>query len=227
MKRKDEVNVKVVPEEETQGALEGLTNPEVHNLNQQTTLTSFDGADGVSQLIEGVASGTSPTIPSQQYKDAVRKALEREYLQFLYAQSMGAWKSWAYVGHVKKQLSLTDEQARAAQKEVFEEFRENANPSEWDIFVNGTPEQWKALQDAIAREMYGDDQNEATVESSINSESAEGTIERLSQDDPKIELDGSLDTRIANLPPDARKAYDAYMRSYMEAERRRNIGSEN
>ena len=140
------------PEQKAQDSIEDLKNNEVR-LNE----AQQPAAEEIHRLVEGVASGTSPTESIQRYKDAVKKALERDYLEFLYAQCMGSWKSWAYAEHLRKQLGFTDEYARRIEGEVYEEFGKTADAGDWDIFLNGTPEQRKALQNAIAWEMYGED----------------------------------------------------------------------
>lgn len=167
MKTQYQPNSSGVPEHRTQESLEGLTNPEIRNLNNEAVLTAPQGANEINHL--GGASQTPPTESIQRYKNAVKEALERDYLEFLYAQSMGSWKSWAYAEHLRKELSLTEEQASAIEAELYKEFGKTADPSDWDIFLNGTPEQRKALQDAIASEMYGHDPNEATADPSSNS----------------------------------------------------------
>jgi hypothetical protein len=125
--------------------------------------------DDIDRGPEVDASRMSRSDSIRPYKDAVKEALEREYQEFLYSQSMGSWKRWAYVTHLEKELSLTEEQARAVQEEAVEDLRKSADPSDCDIFLNGTPEQCKALQDAIAREMYGDDPYSETPEQSSDS----------------------------------------------------------
>jgi len=123
------------------------------NENEKQSKPTVDDIDRVPEVD---ASRMSRSDSIQPYKDAVKEALECEYLEFLYSQSTGSWKRWAYVTHLEKELSLTEEQSRAVQEEVVEEFRKGADPSDWDIFLNGTLEQRKALQDAIACEMYGE-----------------------------------------------------------------------
>jgi len=156
-KKVKELNACGAPEQKTQEFLEGLSSPEVRNLNNEVHQLAANGAERVNHLVEGGASQTLPTESIPQYENAVKEALERDYLEFLYAQSMGSWKSWAYAEHLRKELSLTEEQARAIEEEVYKKFGKTADPSDWNIFLNGTPEQRKALQDAIACEMYGED----------------------------------------------------------------------
>lgn len=168
MKTSHQLNGRGVPEHRTQEFLEDLKNSEVRNLNNEAGQLAPSGVDEINHSAEGYAGRTSRSESIQRYADAVKDALEREYLEFLYS-SMGSWKLWAYVAHVEKELSLTEEQARVAQEEVVEEFRKSADPNIWNIFLNGTPEQREALQDAIACEMYGDDPNEATADPSSNS----------------------------------------------------------
>jgi hypothetical protein len=146
------LNVNGTPEQKAQDSIEGLKNNEVRHNEAQPP-----AAEEINRLVEGVASGTSPTESIQRYKDAVKKALERDYLEFLYAQSMGSWKSWAYAEYLRKELSFTDEYARRIEGEVYKEFGKTADATDWDIFLNGTAEQRKGLQDAIAWEMYGED----------------------------------------------------------------------
>jgi len=50
--------------------------------------------------------------------------------------------------------------------ELVEEFAKSVNQREWDIFQNGTPEQIRALQDAIACEMYGEEPYHLTPDES-------------------------------------------------------------
>ena len=126
---------------------------EVRNHNNELEQPALNGAGEINRLVDG----TSPTESIQQYKDAVKKALERSYLEFLYAQSMGSWKSWAYADYLRKELGFTEERARAIEAEVYKEFGKTADSGDWNIFLNGSPEQRKALQDAIAYEMYGED----------------------------------------------------------------------
>jgi hypothetical protein len=134
------------------GAQEGL-DAEVRNRNNEVEQPALNSTGEINRLVDG----TSPTESIQQYKDAVKKALERSYLEFLYSQSMGSWKSWAYADYLCKELRFTDEQARAIEAEVYNEFGKTADSGDWDIFLNGSPEQRRALQDAIAWEMYGED----------------------------------------------------------------------
>lgn len=164
----NEVSLSGTPEQKAQDSMEGLKNKEVHNHND-VRQPALNGAEEVNRLVEGVASGTSPTESIQRYKDAVKRALERDYLEFLYAQSMGSWKSWAYVEHLRKELGFTEEQARTIEAEVYEEFGKTADSRDWDIFLNGSAEQWKALQDSIAYEMYGEDPYHESTDETGNS----------------------------------------------------------
>jgi hypothetical protein len=45
------------------------------------------------------------------YKDAVKRALQADYYEFLCAQPFEASRLWIYSGYVKEKLGLTDEQA--------------------------------------------------------------------------------------------------------------------
>lgn len=111
MKKEHKTNINGAPEHLHQESLEGLGSPEVCNLNNEVQQSAPNDAEEINRLSEKVSSETSAE-PIQQYKDAVRNALKREYLEFLYSQSMGSWKSWAYVGYLRRELNLTDEQAR-------------------------------------------------------------------------------------------------------------------
>jgi hypothetical protein len=152
-----EVNISGTPEHKAQDSLEGLKNNEVRNINKDVQQPALNGAEEINRSVEGVASGTSPTESIHRYKDAVKKALERQYMEFLYSQSMGSWKFWAYADLQRKELNLTEEQAHTVVEEVHEEFAKSADPHDWDIFHNGTPEQKRNFQEAIAYEMYGED----------------------------------------------------------------------
>lgn len=144
---------------------EGL-DAEVRNHNNEVEQPALNSTGEINRLV----GGTSPTDSIQQYKDAVKKALERSYLEFLYSQSMGSWKSWAYADYLCKKLGFAEEQAGAIEAEVYKEFGKTADSGDWDIFLNGSPEQRKALQDAIAYEMYGEGPyDEATDETGKNS----------------------------------------------------------
>jgi len=161
-KKFDEVDISGAPTTKHESP-QGLKKPDVRNPNE-VEQSAPDSAQETRDAVEGIASGTSPTESIELYKDAVKEALEREYREFLYAQSMGSWKRWAYVDQLRKALSLTEELTQALQEEVYEEFGKSADPSDWDIFLHGTQEQVKNLQDAIAGETFGDDPNETAAE---------------------------------------------------------------
>jgi hypothetical protein len=157
-------NISATRGENPNVAQEGL-DAEVRNHNNEVEKPALNSTGEINRLVDG----TPPTESIRQYKDAVKKALERSYLEFLYAQSMGSWKSWAYADYLRKELSFTEDQARAIEAEVYEEFGKTADSGDWDIFLNGSPEQRKALQDAIAYEMYGEDPyHDSTDENSKN-----------------------------------------------------------
>lgn len=153
MNKNHEVDIAGVPEQNVQKSLEGLNNPEVRNLNDELQQPAVNGAEEINCSVEGVASGTSPTESIQRYKEAVEKALERRYMEFLYSQSMGSWKYWLYADRLGKELNLSDEQVHTAVEDVYAEFARRANPREWNIFLNGTPEEVTTLQDEIARQV--------------------------------------------------------------------------
>ncbi len=148
-KKSNEVNVSGTQEQKTQDSMECLTNHEARNLNYEGQQPALNAGEQINRLVEGIASGTSPTEPIERYKDAVKEALERQYMEFLYAQSMGSWKAWSYTRHLRGEMGLPDEQAHAALEEGYAEFAKRANPREWAIFLTGTPEQKRGLQEAI------------------------------------------------------------------------------
>jgi hypothetical protein len=182
-------NVSGVPEQKTQDSPKGLKNDEVRNLNNEAQQAAPSDEEDIDRLMEGVASRTLPTnseddgrdpalskrilgtaretsvaeVSIQHYKDAVREAVECDYIEFLHSTSVGGWKYWSYAGHLARRLGLTEDQKRQAQKEVLDEYGKTTDPSAWNIFLNGSSEERRALQDSIAWEMYGDpDQFEKT-----------------------------------------------------------------
>jgi hypothetical protein len=173
----------------------------------------------VSQSLDAKAQGTLPDLDAearnlndarkepttesiQRYKDAVEKALDRDYLEFISSTTTGSWKYWAHVGYLEKQLRLCEEQASAARAEVYQAFGKTVDPDHWNIFLNGTAAQGKALQDAIAWEMHGEDPNEAALEHSISvtpEVDAQGTPEGLDAEAPKLGHPAFLSQRGRNL----------------------------
>ena len=89
---------------------------------------------------------------------------------------MGSWKSWAYADYLRKELRFTEEQACAIEAEVFEEFGKTVDSGDWDIFLNGSPGQRKALQDAIAYEMYGKDPYRESMDETGNNTVTQANI---------------------------------------------------
>jgi len=86
----------------------------------------------------------------------VKEALDYEYFEFLYAQTGStelrlipyAWRRINRIGEL-----LGEERAKKAVEEAYAEFGKNKNQRDWEIFMHGSSEDWKALQDEIHREM--------------------------------------------------------------------------
>ena len=152
MNKNQEIDIGGVPEQNVQ-ALEGLKNTEVRNHNNETQQSALNGAEEINHSVGKTASVSSRTESIQRYKDAVKEALELEFVEFIYSQPRASWKSWTDVGERRKELNLTAEQATSALEEVYEEFAKNVNPRDWDIFQNGTPEERRKLQDSTYWEM--------------------------------------------------------------------------
>src|ERR1700741_4799667 len=55
-----QLNGSGVPDQKTQESLEGLTDSEVRNLNNEVRQPAPNGAEKINRLVEGDAGGTSP-----------------------------------------------------------------------------------------------------------------------------------------------------------------------
>ena len=62
MSKNHEINICRVPEQSTQESLEGLSSPEVRNLNSEVQQSAPNGAAKLTCLIEGVATETSRAV---------------------------------------------------------------------------------------------------------------------------------------------------------------------
>ncbi len=86
----------------------------------------------------------------------VKEALDYEYFEFLYAQTGStelrlipyAWRRVNRIGEL-----LGEERAKKAVEKAYAEFGKNKNQRDWEIFMHGSSEDSKALQDEIHREM--------------------------------------------------------------------------
>jgi hypothetical protein len=90
-------------------------------------------------------------------------ALDIEYFWFLFEQvgsSDTRQQSFAYRRINRIAVILGDEAVKRTIDEVYEEFGKKQNPKTWDIFLNGTKEQWEEVRNEIHRQ-----EKEAYVES--------------------------------------------------------------
>ena len=86
----------------------------------------------------------------------VKEALDYEYFAFLYAQSSSsgfrlsayAWRRIYRIGEL-----LGEERVKEAVEEAYAKFGKNYYQRDWEIFMHGSSEDRKALQDEIHREM--------------------------------------------------------------------------
>jgi len=86
----------------------------------------------------------------------VKEALDYEYFEFLYAQTGStelrlipyAWRRVNRIGEL-----LGEERAKKAVEKAYAEFGKNKNQRDWEIFMHGSSEDSKALQNEIHREM--------------------------------------------------------------------------
>jgi hypothetical protein len=125
---------------------------------QITTTETTNSLNPPNPKEQGAAQADADGI--KRYKEAVQEALDREYCEFLYSQSMGSWKYWIWADQIASEVGLSEEQQTAAQKEVYDEFGKEADPSKWNIFLHGTPEERRALQAEIAFDLYGPEPDE-------------------------------------------------------------------
>ncbi len=86
----------------------------------------------------------------------VKESLDYEYFAFLYAQSSSsgfrlsayAWRRINRIGEL-----LGEERVKEAVEEAYAEFGKNQDQRYWEIFMHGSSEDRKALQDEIQREL--------------------------------------------------------------------------
>jgi len=85
----------------------------------------------------------------------VKEDLDYEYFEFLYAQTGStelrlipyAWRRINRIGEL-----LGEERAKKAVEEAYAEFGKNKNQRDWEVFMHGSREDRKALQDELHRE---------------------------------------------------------------------------
>ncbi len=89
----------------------------------------------------------------------VKKALDYQYFDFLYAQTGStelrlipyAWRRINRIGEL-----LGEERVKEAVEEAYAEFGKNQDQRYWEIFMHGSSEDRNALQDEIQRKMQDD-----------------------------------------------------------------------
>jgi len=86
----------------------------------------------------------------------VKEALDWEYFDFLFATSGSteirlipfAWRRVNRIGEL-----LGEERAKKAVEEAYAEFGKDRNQRDWEIFMHGSSEDRKALQNEVQRKM--------------------------------------------------------------------------
>ena len=167
MNSSEEVAVNNQEVELTDAVSEHLKNPVVRNTDNEFlgqlrgpgfTIGHVDEVNGRgAEEIQGFIATRHELIQLAKYW--AKKAIDIEYFWFLYEQTGSSDRrirafAWRRVSRIAE---LVGKEVNEAVKQAYDEFGEGFKSAEgkraWNIFLNGTPEERKALQDEVYAEM--------------------------------------------------------------------------